>query len=139
MSSARSRPEPRESSASSCTMVGRSAGEAWRRRKVPPSTSAVMRKGRACGFRVTPSAFHDKRWKSVRESGEVDADPVALDVLDADVDVVDVAEHGLLHDLPGAALVDQPPVLHGQDGVRVAGREVDVVDHQDDGFAELVG
>src|SRR5690606_28992759 len=72
-------------------------------------------------------------------SGEVDADAAAGQLVHVDVEVVDLAEDLGGHHLGGGPLGDHPAVLHRHDHVGVAGGEVDVVHHDHDGLAVVLG
>ena len=68
----------------------------------------------------------------------VNGEGLALDLEDLEIHVVDLREHLLVHHLAHRAKPGHPAIDKGADVVRVKGRVVDLVQHEDDRLAQII-
>src|SRR5688572_23016690 len=95
-------------------------------------------------FLVTLAMRNFRSWRtrstvrSIRDSSlVVDGDQLAADRVNLHVDLVDGAHDLGGDDLRGRALMGDAAVLHADDVVGIDRGEIDVVEDEDDGLAEL--
>src|SRR5690606_5730627 len=77
---------------------------------------------------LRPASAHSK----------VHADPLPVDLVHADIHLVEIAQHLVTDELLRGSLIHGPAPAHGNDVIGVAGGEVDVVQNHHHGLALLI-